>query len=170
MGTVNAVCGRLVSEFAMELGRSPASEVIPEESLAAVFATAADEAIAAVAPALNQLSDVLGLTDRDVDWRSQVFRIVELARSNGIGPDRFANCAERSAEGLLELLPDAGPESAADLDARPPARDRTCDRRRRGGQAQIGQHRRDGRAHGRGGDPPSRRRDPLVAVGQAIQA
>ncbi len=117
MGTVNSVCGRLVSEFAMELGRSPASEVIPEESLAVVFATAADEAIAAAAPALNQLSDVLGLTDRDVDWRSQVFRIVELARSNGIGPDRFANCAERSAEGLLELLLDAGPESAADLDA-----------------------------------------------------
>ena len=117
MGTVNSVSGRFVSEFAMELGRSPASEVIPEDSLPAVFATAADEAIAGSAAALNQLSEVLGLAERDLDWRSQVFRVVGLARSNGIGPERFADCAERSVRGLLALLPDEALASAEDLDA-----------------------------------------------------
>lgn len=117
MGTVNSVCGRLVAEFAMELGRSPASEVVPDESRDSLFAAAADEAIAASAPALNRLSEALGLQDREVDWRSQILRLVELARSNGIGPDRFADCAARSVEGLLDLLPEMARESAEDLDA-----------------------------------------------------
>jgi ATP-dependent exoDNAse (exonuclease V) beta subunit len=115
MGTVNSVSGRIVSEFAMELGRSPASEVIPEQSLPAVFATAADEAIAGSAAALNQLSEALGLAERDLDWRSQVLRIVALARSNGIGTERFADCAERSVRGLLGLLPEQSEASAEDL-------------------------------------------------------
>ena len=117
MGTVNSVCGGLIEEFAMELGRSPASEVIPEDSLAGVFATAADDAIAVVAPDLNRLSESLGLADRDVDWRTQVFRLVELARSNGIASDRFADCARRSVEGLLELLPEMAQGSGDELDA-----------------------------------------------------
>lgn len=117
MGTVNSVCGRIVAEFALELGLSPSVEVIPEESFAGVFATGADRAIAAAAPALNALSESLGLADRDVDWRAQVLGLVGLARANGIGAERLPGCAERSVEGLLALLPPADREAAEELDA-----------------------------------------------------
>jgi ATP-dependent helicase/nuclease subunit A len=80
LGTINAVCGRLVSEFAFELGRSPVNEVIPEDSVDTIFAAAADETIARFAPELNELAELLGLPDQDVDWRTQVLRIIELAR------------------------------------------------------------------------------------------
>src|SRR5262249_20682399 len=42
LGTVNSVCGRLLSEYAIEAGLSPDATVIGEEQLAAVFSVAVD--------------------------------------------------------------------------------------------------------------------------------
>ena len=42
VGTVNSVCGALVAEFALELGRSPLAEVVAEDREQAVFAQATD--------------------------------------------------------------------------------------------------------------------------------
>lgn len=117
VGTVNAICGRLVSEFALELGRSPAGEIIPEESVRATFAMAADGTIAAHAPSLNALADAFGLPATRVDWRDEVFRIVDLARSYGIAADHLGASAERSVRSFLQLLPAASDRSEADLDA-----------------------------------------------------
>lgn len=44
-GRINAVCGRLVEDFAFELGRPPSGEVVTDDSAALLFATAADETL-----------------------------------------------------------------------------------------------------------------------------
>src|SRR3546814_11974993 len=62
-GTVNAVCGQIVAEFALDLGRSPATAVIGEANEALAFSVAADAAIGAHAPVLNRLADLFGYTD-----------------------------------------------------------------------------------------------------------
>lgn len=121
-GTVNAVCGQIVSEFALDLGRSPATAVIGEANEALSFSMAADVAIAAHAPILNRIADLFGDNDprpphKDrPDWRKTVRSIVTLARANGIGPDELRHSAERSIESFLELLPRTTSTSEA-LDA-----------------------------------------------------
>jgi len=118
MGTVNAVCGRLVEDFAFELGRPPGGEVIPDESAALLFASAADDTLTRFAPALNALGERFGLSDQETDWRDLVRRIIALARANGIDAAGLVHSADRSRDGLLALLPDPDPtQSADDLDA-----------------------------------------------------
>ena len=111
-GTVNAICGHFAAEYALELGRSPSTEVIPEEQVARVFSIAAAEVIARHAPALHSLGTAFGFdepvaTGESPEWRDTVRRIIELARANGIGRDGLARSAERSVETFLALLPSA---------------------------------------------------------------
>jgi len=122
-GTVNAVCGQIVAEHAIALGRSPRAEVIPEGSHGHVFAIAADAAIERHAPVLNDLSEAMGHLEPTFggeaaasDWRKSVRRIIELARSNGIAADDLTASADRSVATFLELLPEPT-ENAERLDA-----------------------------------------------------
>ena len=121
-GTVNAVCGQIVSEFALDLGRSPSTAVIGAGNEALIFSMAADRAIAAHAPVLNTLADRFGYNDprppsgEGPDWRRTVRRIVDLARSNGLDADGVRSSADRSIEAFRSLPPSAAPDGAA-LDA-----------------------------------------------------
>lgn len=122
-GTINSVCGQIVSEHAIALGRSPRADVIPEEGVARIFMIAANAAIERHAPVLNSLADAMGASEpkrsaqdaERADWRTRVRRIIELARSNGLDADGLALSAERSWATFSALLrpPSA---SAADLD------------------------------------------------------
>lgn len=121
-GTVNAVCGQIVGEFALELGRSTATNVIADTQEPLVFAIAADAAIGAHAAILNELAEAFGHDDphppgRDPpDWRKTVRSILTLARANGLATDALAASAERSVTSYLELFPPPA-EDAAPLDA-----------------------------------------------------
>ncbi|USU10714.1 UvrD-helicase domain-containing protein [Sphingomonadaceae bacterium OTU29THOMA1] len=122
-GTVNAVCGQIVAEHAIALGRSPTAEVIPEEAVARTFAIAADTAIERHAPRLNELADAMGFFEpkraadaERGDWRTTVRRIIELARANGIAAEDLSASAERSASSFLELLPALSRETGEALD------------------------------------------------------
>lgn len=121
-GTVNAVCGQIVGEFALELGRSTSTSVIADTQEPLVFAIAADAAIGAHAPILNELAEAFGHDDphppgRDPpDWRKIVRSILTLARANGLAADALAVSAERSVASYLALFAPSA-ESAADLDA-----------------------------------------------------
>ena len=122
-GTVNSVCGQIVSEHAIDLGRSPRAEVIPEEGVARLFAIAADTAIEKHAPVLNSLAEAMGFFEprqiRDVDrsdWRFTVRRLIELARANGLSAAGLDWSAERSVETFLALLPAAYSGNGEDLD------------------------------------------------------
>ncbi|PDT01415.1 DNA helicase UvrD [Rhizobium chutanense] len=122
-GTVNAVCSQIVNEFAIDLGRSPSTNVIGESNMSLVFSVAADAAIAARAEILNELSDHFGYNDprapgtgEPPDWRRTVRTIATLARANGIETEQLAFSAQRSAESFLACFPSPAAEGA-DLDA-----------------------------------------------------
>jgi superfamily I DNA/RNA helicase len=116
IGTVNSVCGALISEFAFELGRSPVAEVIAEDRQASVFSRAAGAVIEECGPAISEIAERFGVQARSYTlhgrtvrgWQDDVRRAVDLARSNGIPEERLAHCAARSAASLLALLPASG--------------------------------------------------------------
>jgi ATP-dependent exoDNAse (exonuclease V) beta subunit len=122
-GTVNAVCSQIVNEFAIDLGRSPSTNVIGESNMSLVFSVAADAAIAARAEILNELADRFGYNDprapgtgEPADWRRTVRGIATLARANGIEADQLASSAQRSIETFLACFPPPAADGA-DLDA-----------------------------------------------------
>ena len=111
IGTVNAVCGALVADFAFELGMSPAVHVLDEAAAELEFRRALGRVVSAeVADELETYKDKF---QHDYDWRDDVLRIVEAARANAIDADGLAACAERS---LTELDACLGPLDAGDLD------------------------------------------------------
>lgn len=112
-GTVNAVCGQIVAEFALDLGRSPSTTVIGDANESLAFAISADAAISTHAPTLNRLADLFGYGDPQPpgverpDWRRTVRSILGLARANGIEAVDLAHSADRSANTFLDLMPAA---------------------------------------------------------------
>jgi ATP-dependent helicase/nuclease subunit A len=122
-GTVNSICGQIVAEHAIDLGRSPRSEMIAEDSGVRLFAMSAATAIETHAPQLNALGEVMGLFEpkqagdaERSDWRNTVRRLIELARANGLDAAGLARSADRSIETFLPLLAPAFPGRAEDLD------------------------------------------------------
>lgn len=123
IGTVNSVCGSLISEFAFELGRSPVAEVIPEDRQKAVFARAIGPAMSRYAPRLQQIGERFDMQaqgfsmhGRRIDgWQDHLRRVVDLARSNGIGPERIGASADHSVTSLTQLLPMAAPGETAEV-------------------------------------------------------
>ena len=102
VGTVDSVCGRLVREFAFELGLSPDAETIPEEEAENVFAAAISALLGEEGPAqLRPVARRLSIES----VQKHVLRIAELARSNRMDREALAASAERNVEQVLGLLP-----------------------------------------------------------------
>jgi ATP-dependent helicase/nuclease subunit A len=120
IGTVNGICGGLVSEFALGLGLSPVAEVISDKVQTKIFRQAADTAIGHYASELDRLARLFGYDQgqKRKDWRDDVNAIVERARANNIAAEALAEFAKRSVAGFERLLskPLAG-ETEADIDA-----------------------------------------------------
>jgi ATP-dependent helicase/nuclease subunit A len=114
MGTVNGVCGGIVSDFAFELGLSPELRVLDEEAadleLVRALAAVVDSASSSE---LDRFKDKF---DKDFDWHHEVKRIIETARANGIEADQLGDCAQRSRDTLDVAL---GPvtENGSEVDA-----------------------------------------------------
>jgi len=123
IGTVNSVCGSLIADFAFELGRSPVAEVIPEERQKAVFERAIGPAMSRFAGLIQPIAarfevQAQGYSahGRRVEgWQDHMRRIVDLARSNGILPERLGASAQHSIDGLVRLLPEAAPGETAEV-------------------------------------------------------
>ena len=116
LGTVNSVCGRLIAEFALDLGRSPATEVLAEEALVSTFNIATDVVIGAFALKIAPLADAFGFDELQGDagdWRKAVKTIVHLARYNGMTGEMLALSCQRSLKTLDAILP----KSTATADA-----------------------------------------------------
>ena len=108
IGTVHAVCLRLVKEFAIDAGLSPLVDVVPggedrllrqalEEGLEPAFRSRLDRLAAGVELRLDNKTSRF-------DWFRPVQDIMTLARSNRIPPERLPQMAERSVERLVQLL------------------------------------------------------------------
>ncbi len=107
IGTVHAVCGRLVSDFAFELGISPDLRVLDEDS-------ASDELKRSLSAVLTreEADELADLESRlpDLEWEEAVRLIQEKARSNGIDSPTLKAFEDRSVEELTRLLGDCGQE------------------------------------------------------------
>lgn len=109
VGTVNSVCGRLVEEFAFELGLPPQLQVWDET----IADRALERSVAAVITGgeekrLSQLGVRV-----EIDARAAVRRVVQLARTNDLGVAQLAASAERSLETMRTLLGPRADDGAA---------------------------------------------------------
>jgi len=112
IGTVNAVCGSLVGDFAFELGMSPAVRVLDDVAAELEFRRALARVV--TPERSDELERYKTRFEHDFAWTTEVRRIVEAARANGLGPDALAACAQRSIDELDACL---GPCATNDLDA-----------------------------------------------------
>ncbi len=114
IGTVNSICARLLREYALEAGLSPAVVVMPEEDSERLFQIAIDAVIAAHGDRMEPPAARMSLDGsgqgyaKTGDWRSDVKAVVDLARSNLIGPEDLRVCGEVSWASLQRLLGDPG--------------------------------------------------------------
>jgi ATP-dependent helicase/nuclease subunit A len=112
IGTINSICGSLVTDFAFELGMSPELRVLNEAAAELAFRRTLARVVS------SEMADALGLLqsrfEQDFDWRTEVRRIVEAARANGIDGAHLKVCAARS---IAELDACMGPvDTEADLE------------------------------------------------------
>lgn len=114
MGTVNSVCGRLVTDFAFYLGISPELRVLDEEE--------ADRALRrALFGVIDKETDqtLARLTESFRDWNVEdlISRVVELARANGLDSAGLADSRDSSIAEMNTLLgPPLCQKSAAKLE------------------------------------------------------
>jgi len=108
IGTVHAVCLRLVKEFAIDAGLSPLVDVVPgaqDRLLRQALEWGLEPAFRRQLDALAAEFELrLEPKTFRVDWLTPVQDIMTLARSNRIAASALPEMAERSANRLLELL------------------------------------------------------------------
>jgi len=114
IGTVNAVCGSFVTDFAFELGLSPELRILDEDAAAIELRRALATVVSENES--DQLGQYKDKFDQDFDWQFEVQRLIEASRANGLDAQAVAACAEQSVTSLDECL---GPteKSGTALDA-----------------------------------------------------
>lgn len=116
IGTVNSVCARLLKEFAVEAGLSPALDVLPEDDAEQIFRMAISSVIQEHAEGLEPAARRLGYDGSGSgyaelpDWRDQVRTVVSAARLNLMDRADLHRFAQASLESLKELLGPEGPQ------------------------------------------------------------
>ena len=113
VGTVNATFGGIVSEFALNAGRSPVADVISEERQERMFSIAAEAAIARYAGRMIPLAQRLEMDG----WEEDVRKLADLVRQNDIDPTCLHEHAERSWDRFRSVLPEPMEQSAEAVDA-----------------------------------------------------
>ncbi|EGB14648.1 UvrD/REP helicase [Pseudodesulfovibrio mercurii] len=106
IGTVNAVCGAILGDYALEAGLSPNLDVLPDGEDSAVFRAAVSEVLRLNTPPLTPVLRSLGLFDLRESWDKPVKRIIDAARANRIDRAELLACAEKSWESFRQLLPE----------------------------------------------------------------
>lgn len=102
VGTMNSVFGRLLREFALEMGLSPVQKVLAETEATTLFNTIAAEEIERFYRDYRQVFYRLG----QEEWRKKVLEILKLARENGMSAEDVKACAEYSWTTMLAWLPE----------------------------------------------------------------
>ena len=128
IGTVNAVAGRLVQEYALDAGISPEVEVLDDTTQRTAFSAAIARTAAATGA---RWADLLARTEHDGEerepgssfrgatsesWQAQVRRVADAARVNLLGADDLRAAAEPSWQEMREAA--ALPEPGEDLRGR----------------------------------------------------
>jgi ATP-dependent helicase/nuclease subunit A len=103
VGTMNSVFGRLLREFALEMGLSPVQKVLAETEATTLFNTIAAEEIERFYRDYRQVFYRLG----QEEWRKKVLEILKLARENGMSAEGVKACADYSWTTMSSWLPEA---------------------------------------------------------------
>lgn len=107
VGTVHAVFGQLLSDFAFELGLSPKQRVLDTEDETQLFYEALDKCITLEqAERLNHLGEVLSIED----WRNDILSIIRLMRTNCFDVNLIEYFIKDSIDFLLKNLPTSDPQ------------------------------------------------------------
>ena len=125
IGTVNSVTGRILTDFAMDAGRSPELSVLTEQSQKDAFRLATDRIIADAETAHRDLLARTGYDDDSdgsyfssgVNWARTVHTVTERARANDIDATELAGFAEASIRELhlaLDSSASAAPAAGGD--------------------------------------------------------
>lgn len=101
IGTVDSVCGRLLSDYAIDAGENPSMTVLPDENVAEFFTRALRETIAAHKDTIAPLAERLGF--QDDSWLSVVRDLLDAARSNCISREKLIAARDRSIEAAKKI-------------------------------------------------------------------
>jgi len=102
LGTVNGVCGQLLTRFAFEAGLSPNLKVIEESEANHLFSLAIEQVLTVAAVQdMNALAYRLG----QEDWKAVIKAIVSTARANNQKAEQIKVCGVSSAVSLLAFFP-----------------------------------------------------------------
>jgi ATP-dependent helicase/nuclease subunit A len=112
IGTINSICGKILTEYAIDAGLSPSIDVIAEEDAYRLFKIAVDEVIARHADTIDPAAKLLSM-EGDNDWRTIVRTIVDKVRSGNISVGRLEKMGKDSMLSFLQLIEDA---TTIDLD------------------------------------------------------
>ena len=96
IGTVDSVCGRLLSDYAIDAGENPSMTVLPDENVAEFFSRALRETITAHQDTIAPLAERLGF--KEGSWLSVVRDLLDAARSNCISKEKLIAAKGRSIE------------------------------------------------------------------------
>ncbi|WP_462411664.1 UvrD-helicase domain-containing protein [Neobacillus sp. Marseille-QA0830] len=110
VGTMNSVFGRLLREFALEIGLSPVQKVLADTESKTLFSTIAAEVIDKFYRDYWPVFIRLGINDRNDKsgnyWGNQVLEVLKLARENGMSAEEVQACAEYSWKTMSSWLPE----------------------------------------------------------------
>src|SRR5699024_1738340 len=114
IGTVNSVTGRILQDFAVDIGLSPDLTVLTETAERRAFAIAADDIIATAEQTHRGLLARTGYNLTDADrthfrdlrrhWSDTIRNVVNLPRTNDIDPSEFATFAKHSIQEIHGLI------------------------------------------------------------------
>ncbi|MFZ2562474.1 MAG: UvrD-helicase domain-containing protein, partial [Corynebacterium variabile] len=112
IGTVNSVTGRILTDFALDAGRSPDLAVLTEQSQQTAFTRATDHLIAEAEDAHRDLLartgydavEDRGFYSRSTNWAGTIRSVTDHARSNNIPAEDLAGFAEASITELHSVL------------------------------------------------------------------
>jgi ATP-dependent helicase/nuclease subunit A len=117
LGTVHAVCLRLVQAHAIDAGLSPHVDLVPGSEARLLRQSLESGLAPELVERLDRLADRLQIRfdakRKRCDWFTPVQDVMTLARSNRIDPSALEGMARRSTEGLLALLGPLGADGAA---------------------------------------------------------
>lgn len=102
IGTVHAVCARLIEEFGFELGLPRQQSVLDDAMASRALRQALEGAMTTERKA--KLADFRSRFDPNLAWQDVLRKILAKARSNGISPSRLRSSRDRSREALEALF------------------------------------------------------------------
>jgi len=105
IGTVNSVCGAMLTRFSFEAGMPTEQKVLEDAQATMLIREAIDAAL--TAEEVSQLSEIAYRLGID-DWAGALRELVTQCRANDIPSESLASFAQKNADDLLQHFPKPG--------------------------------------------------------------